>query len=355
MHHRHDIPTIERFQFGTVGIKLCHPCTFEIERIEQVTYSIFVELIRGKDFLDDTMCMVAAPLVDDVTRRIVIEVARLGLGIIIIVGFLYEWRLQFVAPMIVYIDVVGNLGSGLLIEYGDLAEHLVAELVDSICSKIAKAQHVVDFLLRLAGSTIIQHTHGIGDAQRRQHQILLVAGLTEKSEGEVVATLYQLLFFCGQTDVVAGIIYGLAHVLTDEKNGARRPLADDIEERVVGNKLCILRHAFICHLYDGGSCGFSAILVKFQVGFLAHQAYPTRFGIFLVITRVAEIHKAVPIGKGVLHAQRYHDFFQVLIRIGLYAWHEQIHHIILVFSSVPVCTVHGSHHIIKGFTVLWQE
>ena len=82
------------------------------------------------------------------------EVARLRLGIVVGLGLLYEVGLQLVA--LVHEDGVGNHDFCLLVQVGSLVQHLVAEVVNAVGTRLAEAQHLVYLLLRLARGTVVQ-------------------------------------------------------------------------------------------------------------------------------------------------------------------------------------------------------
>ena len=78
-----------------------------------------------------------------------------------------------------------------------------------------------------------------GMGQPRRYPARKKELLREEAEGEVVAALHQLFLFLGQGDVLANILQRLAHVLSDEEDGTRATLADDVEEGTVGNERSI--------------------------------------------------------------------------------------------------------------------
>ena len=135
--------------------------------------------------------MVAGPLVDDVHRLAVHKVAALRRGIVVSLCRQHEVGQQHVG--LIHIDVVGGVHLGSLVERVAFRHHLVAESIDGIGPRIAKAQHLVDFLLRLSSRSVVQHAQGVGDAQRREQPIGLPTCLAEEVEGEVVVALHQLL------------------------------------------------------------------------------------------------------------------------------------------------------------------
>ena len=116
-------------------------------------------------------------------------------------------------------------------------------------------------------------------------------------------------------------------------------------------------HALVSHAYHRGSSSLRTFLVKFQVGFLTHQTDPARVGVFLIVTKMAEIHKAVTIvcQEGILHAQRRHGLFQIQIGVGVYERYREIHLIVLIIGLIPVLAVHGCQQVVDCLPVLRQE
>ena len=130
MHHRNGLVVIEFLLFRSIFIELEHPCTLEVEGIQQVAHRCGVEFILGEYLRNHSVGMVIAPLVDHVERQSVVKVTGLGRGIIVLLCGLYKGRFQPVALCLVHIDGVGYAHRGLLVKLRCLAQHLAAELVD---------------------------------------------------------------------------------------------------------------------------------------------------------------------------------------------------------------------------------
>ena len=81
--------------------------------------------------------MVIGPLVDDVHRLSVVEVARLRTGIIIVVGHLGEICLQLIG--LVHEDGIGDHSLRLCVEVWTPEEHFAVEIVDGLRTRIAEA------------------------------------------------------------------------------------------------------------------------------------------------------------------------------------------------------------------------
>ena len=150
--------------------------------------------------------MVAGPLVDDVHRLSVGKVAILRFSIVIVVGLLREVILQTIAKAFVDKDGVGNERLRMTVECLSLLKHLVTELVDAIDTSLAKAQYLIDFLLRLTCRTVVQQPQRVGNAQWRHNAALIATRLAEQVEGKVVVTNYQLLFAFRQLNFLRSII-----------------------------------------------------------------------------------------------------------------------------------------------------
>ena len=115
------------------------------------------------------MCVVVRPLVDNAERVLLVEEVKFHrFGVVEGVGFLYEAWLKLVVLAAVHKDCVGNLGRSCIVKRGRFGKQFAAELVDGVCSCLAKAQHLVDFLLRLTCGTIVHHAESKGDAKWRE-------------------------------------------------------------------------------------------------------------------------------------------------------------------------------------------
>ena len=190
MHHLHLLTALEGLRARHIGVELQCPGTLEIDGVEQVAHGIHVKLIRRQHLLDHPLRVVARPLVDDVHRLAVSEVARFGRGIVERVGFLLERLLQLVAA--VHVDGVANHHLRFLVNLSALSQHLQTEVVNRVC--IAESQNLVDLLLCLPIRSVVQHTQRVGDAQGRQYLTAVASGLAEQVKGEIVVSLHQLPF-----------------------------------------------------------------------------------------------------------------------------------------------------------------
>ena len=110
--------------------------------------------------------MVAGPLVDHVKRLAVGKVARLGIGEVIVVGLADEIGVQLIAQALVHIDCVTDHHLRQRIERWGGIQHLLAERIDGVGTRITKAQHLLYLLLCLASSPVVEHAQGVGDADR---------------------------------------------------------------------------------------------------------------------------------------------------------------------------------------------
>lgn len=138
-------------------------------------------------------------MVDDIHRFAVVEIAGLGLCVVKIVGLRHESVLQLVAHSLVHENRVANFHLR-IVQIGRFGEHFLAKSIDGVGTGIAKFQHIVDFLLRLACRAVVQHSQSVCDAQWRENRAFLCASLTEKAQREVVVGLDQFAFCVGQGD-----------------------------------------------------------------------------------------------------------------------------------------------------------
>ena len=143
--------------------------------------------------------MVARPLVDDIHRLAVGKIAGLRLSVVISVHGLYESILQSEAHSFIHENRIAD-GHFRIVQIGRFGEHFLAKSIDGVGTGIAKSQHFVDFLLRLACRTVVQHSQSVCDAQWRENRAFLCASLTEKAQREVVVGLDQFAFCVGQGD-----------------------------------------------------------------------------------------------------------------------------------------------------------
>ena len=201
VHHGHDRTVAERLFPCFVYIEGIGPDTLEVEGVQQIAHSITFECIFVEHLCNHPLGVVAGPLIDDVHGLPVGKVAVLWLCVVVVVGFLYEAVLQLEAQALVDEDGVGDECRRLLVERASLVEHLPAEGVDGVGSRITKAQHLVDLLLRLPVGSVVHHTQGVGDAQRREDAALLATRQSEQAEGEVVIAGHQLPFAVGQLNL----------------------------------------------------------------------------------------------------------------------------------------------------------
>ena len=197
MHHRHLLLS-KLFRLRLSLVELQCPSTLEIKGIEQIAHRIGIELILFEDLGDHPFGMVVCPLVDDIQRLPITEIATLWYRIIVLVCLLDERILQYIAFRRVEEDGIGNHHLGELIQYRCLGEHLSTEVVDGVSPRIAKAQYGIDLLQCLASSAVVKHSQGIGDAQRRKNHILILAGFTEEVEGKIIIAHHQPLLVGSQ-------------------------------------------------------------------------------------------------------------------------------------------------------------
>ena len=186
---------------GLFRVELSRPFALEIDGVEQIADVIGIEFRGIEHLVDHPLRMVAGPLVDDVERSRVGEVEGLG-GHIIVVGHRLAERFRHpdVTACRVHIDAVGYRHACQFVELSRLREQLVAELVDGFGTGRAEPQHLVDFLLRLSLSAVVEHSEGVGDAQRRENDAFVASCLSEEVEGEVVVAAYQLALFAAEAD-----------------------------------------------------------------------------------------------------------------------------------------------------------
>ena len=186
---------------GIFRVELSRPFALEIDGVEQIADVVGIEIRGIQHLVDHPLRVVAGPLVDNVERRWVGEVEGLG-GHIIVVGHRLAERLRHsdVAACRVHIDAVGYRHTCQLVELSRLREQLVAELIDGFGTGRPEAQYLVDFLLRLSLSAVVEHSEGVGDAQRRENEAFAASRLSEEVESEVVVTAYQLKLFAAEAD-----------------------------------------------------------------------------------------------------------------------------------------------------------
>ena len=106
--------------------------------------------------------MFAGPLVDDVHRLPVLEVACLRLSIVI--GVCYVQEVGQEVAWLIEEDGIGEHHIRLLVECRQFGEHLAAEGVDAVGSCFAKAKGLTDFLTCHACCPVVEHSQGVGDA-----------------------------------------------------------------------------------------------------------------------------------------------------------------------------------------------
>ena len=235
MHHRHFLLLLvafERLVLRVALVELLRPGTLEVDGVQQIAHRFGVELVLAHHLLNHLLRVVAAPLVDDVECLAVGKVACLGLRVVVGLGLVHKRFLQFVA--LVHVDGVGYHHLREFVEGGSLGEHLAAESVDAVGPCVAEAQHLVDFLLRLTGGAVVQHTQSVGDADGREDNTLWTFGAvagkgidgfarpceTEQIECKLVVAVYQLLFGTREGDspqlvVVTGErIVGVSNLIT---------------------------------------------------------------------------------------------------------------------------------------------
>ena len=198
-HDGHLVATAEHLVGRVRCLEGIRPCALEVERIQQIAHGFRLEVVLAEHFANHSLGVVAGPLVDDVPCQSVAEVARLGRGAVVLLSQLHEVRPQHV--VLVQENIVGHVHARLPVELATLSHHLVAELVDGLCPGIAETQHLTDFLLRQTGGTVVQHAQCAGDAQRREQQVLLLAGLAEQAQGEVVVLSHQPALRFAQLDL----------------------------------------------------------------------------------------------------------------------------------------------------------
>ena len=136
--------------------------------------------------------MVVSPLVDDVHRLPIVEIATLRLSVVEVVSFLHKPVLQIVTLACVHEDGVGDECFRRGVKAVGLGQHLPAEGIDGVGTCLPESQRLIDLLLGLSCRSVVQHAQGVGDAQGRDHAALLPASLTEQIEGKVVISSYQL-------------------------------------------------------------------------------------------------------------------------------------------------------------------
>ena len=96
---------LEDFSRSQGFVELLGPAALEVDGVEQIADQTGVERFFVEHFLDHFLRVVAGPLVDDVSRLAVEEVAGLRLSIVEELSLLHEVCLQLMA--FVHIDVVG--------------------------------------------------------------------------------------------------------------------------------------------------------------------------------------------------------------------------------------------------------
>ena len=198
---------VKDFLLRILLVELVLPCTLEVDGVQQVAHVVRVERLLVEHLLNHLLRVVAGPLVDDVHRLPVVEVAPLRLGVVVGVGLLNERGLQLV--WLVHIDGVGYRDLGRRVEQAAFGHHLAAELVDGLGrTDVGTAQYAADFLLRLSGSPVVEHPQGVGDAQRREDEIPATIYLAHQPEGEVVVLLHQPLLVLCQFNALGGIEVG---------------------------------------------------------------------------------------------------------------------------------------------------
>ena len=115
----------KHFLLGFRLLELLCPRAFEVDGVQQIADSIRLELLFMKHLFYHFFRMVASPLIDDVQRLTISEVARLRLGIIVVVGLLDKDGVQRV--VFVHVDVVCYLHLRQLVQVGSLRQHLLAK------------------------------------------------------------------------------------------------------------------------------------------------------------------------------------------------------------------------------------
>ena len=75
VHHRLGIAAVERFLHGVVRVELMRPRTLEVNGVEQIADCLGIEGVCIEQVLNHAHRVVAGPLVDDVHRLAVGEVA----------------------------------------------------------------------------------------------------------------------------------------------------------------------------------------------------------------------------------------------------------------------------------------
>ena len=195
------LSSVEIHFLGEIFVERQRPLALEVEGVEQVADGHRVELVLLQQLLYHALSVVVGPLVDDAARPSVAKVAALGCGIVVVGCRLHEVGQQVEAAGRVHIDVVRDEHLRLLVERVRGVEHLAAEAIDGLCGAGCAAQYLVDLLLRLARGAVVEHAQGVGDAQRREHQALVGAGLAEEAQGEVVVVLYQLTLLGGERNL----------------------------------------------------------------------------------------------------------------------------------------------------------
>ena len=92
-HNGHFIATIERLFCSILFFKRCFPLPLEVERIQQIAHGIGVEGVIGEHLLDHLLGVITRPLVDDVFRHAVLEIATFWLGIVERLRLFHKQRL----------------------------------------------------------------------------------------------------------------------------------------------------------------------------------------------------------------------------------------------------------------------
>ena len=132
----------KHFLLGFRLLELLCPNAFEVDGIQQIADCIRLELLFIEHLFYHLFRMVAGPLIDDVQRLTISEVARLRLGIVEIVGLLNKDGVQRI--VFVHVDVVCYLHLRQLVQVGRLRQHLLAKGVHLV--SVVEAQHLVDLL-----------------------------------------------------------------------------------------------------------------------------------------------------------------------------------------------------------------
>ena len=136
----YSLTSIEGLFPGILLVEFISPRTLEVEGIQQIANSIYIERFFIEKHWYHTMCTIIGPSIDDThCRLLLIEIERLRLCIVILVGLIYKTLLQYTVLTTVHIDGIGNLCSSSVIQCGSLCQHFTAEGIDGISTCLAKA------------------------------------------------------------------------------------------------------------------------------------------------------------------------------------------------------------------------